>query len=50
MYTFVYLFCYINENLKIQGVVVTGTAETLKSLRGLPFIKASSLGVVTDKY
>jgi|GEM_PF-316996 len=38
------------ENLKIQGVVVTGTAETLKSLRGLPFIKASSLGVVTDKY
>ncbi|SNX54837.1 anti sigma factor C-terminal domain-containing protein [Thermoanaerobacterium sp. RBIITD] len=38
------------ENIKIQGVVVTGTAETLKSLRGLPFIKASSLGVVTDKY
>lgn len=38
------------QSIKIQGVVVTGSAEDLKSLRGLAFIKASSLGVVTDKY
>lgn len=33
-----------------KGIVVTGDVENLKSLRNLPFIKASSLGVVTDKY
>lgn len=38
------------EDIKVQGVVVTGDVENLKSLRNLPFIKASSLGVVTDKY
>jgi len=38
------------EDCKVQGVVVTGDAERLKSLHGLPFIKASSLGVVTEKY
>ncbi len=38
------------EDIKVQGVVVTGDAGELKSLRGLPFITASSLGVVVDKY
>lgn len=38
------------EDIKVQGVVVTGDAEQIKSIGGLPFIKASSLGVVTDKY
>lgn len=38
------------EDIKVQGVVVTGAAEKLKSLRSLPFITASSLGVVVDKY
>lgn len=38
------------DDIKVQGVVVTGDVENLKSLRKLPFIKASSIGVVTDKY
>ncbi|MGN7479033.1 anti sigma factor C-terminal domain-containing protein [Solibacillus silvestris] len=38
------------SDLIINGIVVTGTAEGLKQLQGLPFIKASSLGVVVDKY
>lgn len=38
------------DDIKVQGIVVTGDAENLKSLRNLPFIKASSLGIVTDKY
>lgn len=38
------------RDLKIEGVVVTGTPETLKLLQNLPFIKASSIGVITDKY
>ncbi|MCB2288290.1 anti-sigma factor C-terminal domain-containing protein [Clostridium sp. CS001] len=38
------------EDIKVQGVVVTGDAESLKSLRKLPFIRASSIGVITDKY
>ena len=38
------------DDIKVQGVVVTGDAESLKSLRHLTFIKASSIGVVTDKY
>ena len=38
------------NDIKIWGVVVTGDSESLKVLIGLPFIKASSLGVVTDKY
>ncbi|WML58715.1 anti sigma factor C-terminal domain-containing protein [Neobacillus sp. PS2-9] len=39
-----------NKDIKIQGVVVTGDARSLIKLKGLPFIKASSLGIVTDKY
>lgn len=38
------------DDLVINGMVVTGTAESLKVLRDLPFIKASSLGLVVDKY
>ena len=38
------------NDIKVQGVVVTGDAENLKSLNNLPFIKAASIGVVTDKY
>lgn len=36
--------------LRYYGAVVTGNAKTLSQLKGLPFIKASSIGVVTDKY
>lgn len=38
------------DDIKVFGVVVTGDAESLKSLREVPFIKASSIGVVTDKF
>jgi len=38
------------DDIKIWGAVVTGDPESLKVLAGLPFIRASSLGVVTDKY
>ncbi|MDI6601370.1 MAG: anti sigma factor C-terminal domain-containing protein [Thermoanaerobacteraceae bacterium] len=38
------------SDIKVQGVVVTGDRDSLKSLYELSFIKASSLGVVTDKY
>lgn len=38
------------DDIRILGAVVTGNSESLKALIGLPFIKASSLGVVIDKY
>ena len=38
------------DDIKVQGIVVTGDAENLKLLRNMPFIKASSLGVTIDKY
>lgn len=38
------------DDFGIEGVVVTGNKQMLESLKGLPFIKASSLGVVTEKY
>jgi len=38
------------DDIRVLGAVVTGNAESLKSLRDLPFIRASSLGVITDKY
>lgn len=41
---------YDKSKLKIGGVVVTGTIEQLKILQGKPFIKASTLGVTTNKY
>jgi hypothetical protein len=37
------------SDVKIIGAVVTGTAEQLKVLQGLPFIKASTFGVISDK-
>ncbi|MDW7674697.1 MAG: anti sigma factor C-terminal domain-containing protein [Bacillota bacterium] len=38
------------EDFRVLGVVVTGDTESLKNLRDLPFIRAESLGVITDKY
>ena len=38
------------EDLQFYGAVVTGDAESLSKLRDLPFIKASSIGVITDRY
>ncbi|MHB8125437.1 MAG: anti-sigma factor [Desulfitobacteriaceae bacterium] len=37
-------------NVPILGVIVYGTKDELKSLIGNPHIKASSFGVVVDKY
>ncbi|MDF2791177.1 MAG: polymerase sigma factor, sigma-70 family [Bacillus sp. (in: firmicutes)] len=44
---------FIKERQKdgfIIGVVVTGTKNSLSSLQGQPYVKASSLGVIVDKY
>ncbi|MGG2110921.1 anti sigma factor C-terminal domain-containing protein [Lysinibacillus pakistanensis] len=38
------------NDLVIYGAVVTGNTKTLASLKNLDFIKASSIGVITDKY
>lgn len=38
------------DDIKVFGIVVTGDTESLKSLNGLPFVKSSSIGVITDKY
>lgn len=38
------------DDLQYYGAVVTGDAQTLSQLNDLPFIKASSIGVITDKY
>ncbi|MGY3188390.1 anti sigma factor C-terminal domain-containing protein [Lysinibacillus sp. TE18511] len=38
------------NDLVIYGAVVTGNKKTLTSLQDLDFIKASSIGVITDKY
>lgn len=38
------------ENLKITGVVVTGTPEELKQFSDVPIIQAAVLGVTADKY
>lgn len=38
------------NDLVIYGAVVTGNKKTLTSLQSLDFIKASSIGVITDKY
>lgn len=37
-------------DLQIYGIVVTGTVESLSVLQDLPFIKASSFGVIVDQY
>ena len=38
------------RDIEIYGMVVTGTASSLAALKNLPFIKASSFGIITDKY
>lgn len=38
------------EDLQYYGAVVTGDPQSLSQLKDLPFIKASSIGVITDKY
>ncbi|AFS78912.1 hypothetical protein Curi_c19070 [Gottschalkia acidurici 9a] len=38
------------DDIKVQGIVVTGNSENLKLLKNMSFIKASSLGIVVDKY
>lgn len=38
------------DDIKVQGIVVIGDAENLRELRNMPFIKASSIGIITDKY
>ncbi len=38
------------NDLRYYGAVVTGNTETLSQLKDLQFIKASSIGVITDKY
>ena len=38
------------DDIKIQGVVVTGDKKNLKNLQNQEFIKASSLGATVDKY
>lgn len=38
------------DDIKVFGVVVTGSVNDLEGLLNLPFINASSLGVVTEKY
>lgn len=38
------------ESLVLNGVVVTGSVEELRALIGAPYVKASSFGVIVDKY
>lgn len=38
------------DDLHYFGAVVTGDAQNLAQLKDLPFIKASSIGVITDRY
>lgn len=40
----------VESDVKIIGVVVTGTPDALKALNGKDFVKASVLGAVVDKY
>jgi hypothetical protein len=38
------------RDVKILGVVVTGSPDSLKALQGQPYVKAAVLGAVVDKY
>ncbi len=38
------------EKIRIIGVVVTGDKKSLSTLRDKPWIKASSFGVIVDKF
>ncbi|WP_082191259.1 anti sigma factor C-terminal domain-containing protein [Peribacillus loiseleuriae] len=40
----------VKNDVKILGVVVTGTAENLKILKEQNYIKSATLGVVANKY
>ncbi|GAB7388761.1 anti-sigma factor [Bacillaceae bacterium] len=40
----------VESDVKIIGVVVTGTAESLKALKGKNYVKAAVLGAIVDKY
>jgi hypothetical protein len=37
-------------DLRIIGVVVTGDTASLSQLQGKDYLKAASLGIVTDKF
>lgn len=37
------------SDVKIIGAVVTGTSKQLRVLQGQPYIKASTVGVISDK-
>ncbi|WP_160680461.1 anti sigma factor C-terminal domain-containing protein [Clostridium sp. C8-1-8] len=41
---------YNKQNIRIGGVVVTGSVEQLKGLSKISSIKASTFGVILDKY
>jgi hypothetical protein len=41
---------YNKQNIRIGGVVVTGSVEQLKALSKVSSIKASTFGVIVDKY
>ncbi|KQY90197.1 hypothetical protein ASD24_25185 [Paenibacillus sp. Root52] len=38
------------SDIRILGVVVTGTAQELQSLNGQPYVRGVTLGAVVDKY
>ncbi|MBA2871548.1 uncharacterized protein (UPF0297 family) [Anoxybacillus calidus] len=38
------------ENLEIIGVVITGTPSEIEKFNNVPFVRAASLGVTTDRY
>ncbi|GFP75268.1 hypothetical protein bsdtw1_01341 [Clostridium fungisolvens] len=41
---------YDSKIIKTGGIVVTGAVEQLKALSNNPHIKASTFGVIADKY
>ncbi|MGK9252489.1 anti sigma factor C-terminal domain-containing protein [Paenibacillus humicus] len=40
----------LTSDVRIWGVVVTGTAENLKALNGKPYLKAAVFGAIADRY
>jgi hypothetical protein len=40
----------VTTDVKINGVVVTGTVESLQTLNGKVYVKAASLGAIVSKY
>lgn len=39
-----------DKKIRLIGAIVSGDPATLSQLQGLPFIKASSLGLIVDRY